>query len=128
MEFIRGSWRRKWLLTPIVLPGGFHGQGRLATVHEVTESAMTECLQTLTTARHVCFPTISLVLKQRVFILYVVHYSSACLSLLVVHSRTKKRECTSVICFFAQGLLRSRCTCHRCTINNFHSDNDNDQE
>ena len=32
-------WRREWLPTPVSLPGEFHGQ-------RVTESDMTECLQT----------------------------------------------------------------------------------
>ena len=37
-------WRRKWQLTPIFLPGKFHGQGSLEgyIVHGVAKSDMTE--------------------------------------------------------------------------------------
>jgi len=31
-------WRREWLPTPVFLPGEFHGQRSLATVHGVTKS------------------------------------------------------------------------------------------
>ena len=31
-------WRRKWQPTPVFLPGKFHGQRSLATVHGVTNS------------------------------------------------------------------------------------------
>ena len=38
-------WRREWQPTPVFLPGKSHGQRNwLATVHEVTESYVTEQL------------------------------------------------------------------------------------
>ena len=37
-------WRRKWIPTPVFLPGEFHGQRSLATVHGVAKLDMTEWL------------------------------------------------------------------------------------
>ena len=31
-------WRREWLPTPVFLPGEFHGQRSLATVHGIAKS------------------------------------------------------------------------------------------
>ena len=63
-------WRRKWLPTPVFLPGKFHGQRSLPIVHGVTkDSDMTWQLNNSNDrAYHVCdtvgiLYTINLILK-----------------------------------------------------------------